>query len=196
MGWLTGAWLTTYVVYSIAKYVIILSFAFVALHLIMTIIEFQFSVMIGMVLFPWGILAQTAFLSEFALSWIMAGLIRVFLTVAIMSLAVPLVKTMDFTLTAGGDPTPYSALIFALVAIVFAFLAWHLPKRAAQVGGRGDGVSDGGRTVGPGRGDGVYRGTGGTERGGGGGADWRACGAGCESLAPGGPWRVQPWMRR
>ena len=147
MGWLTGAWLTTYIVYSIAKYVIILAFAFVALHLIMTIIEFQFSVMVGMVLFPWGILAQTAFLSEFALSWIIAGLIRVFLTVAIMAVAVPLVQTMDFSYTKGGDPTPYSALIFALIAIVFAFLAWHLPKRAAQVGGKGMALAMGGELL-------------------------------------------------
>ena len=70
-----------------------------------------------------------------------------FLTVAIMSLAVPLVKTMDFTITPGGDPTPYSALIFALIAIVFAFLAWHLPKRAAQVGGRGMALAMGGEVL-------------------------------------------------
>ena len=197
MGWLTGAWLTTYVVYSIAKYVIILAFAFVALHLIMTIIEFQFSVMIGMVLFPWGILAQTAFLSEFALSWIIAGLIRVFLTVAIMSLAVPVgARRWILAIRKGGDPTPYSALIFALIAIVFAFLAWHLPKRAAQVGGKGMALAMGGELLAQGAMTAVTGGRAALSGAGGGGADWRACRAGRESLAASGPGRVLTWMRR
>ena len=172
MGWLTGAWLTTYVVYSIAKYVIILAFAFVALHLIMTIIEFQFSVMIGMVLFPWGILAQTAFLSEFALSWIIAGLIRVFLTVAIMAVAVPLVKTMDFTLQQGWRSDALFRAHFCphRPCLCLPGLAPAQAGRASR--GQGDGLSDGRRAAGTGRSDGR---AGRDDRGRGGGADWRTC---------------------
>ena len=46
--------------------------------------------LLGAVLFPWGLLSQTAFLCEFVVSWLTAGLIRVLLTVGIMSISVPL----------------------------------------------------------------------------------------------------------
>lgn len=147
MGGWTGSWIPAFVMYTLAKLVIIVAFAFVALHLIMTILEFHLAVMIGMVLFPWGILAQTAFLSEFAISWIVAGLIRVLLTAAIMSIAIPLFDALKFTQTPGGDPTLYSATIYALAAGVFAILAWQLPKRAAQVGGRGMALAMGGELL-------------------------------------------------
>ena len=61
MGGWTGTWIPAFIMYTIAKLVIITAFAFVALHLIMTILEFHLAVMLGMVLFPWGILAQTSF---------------------------------------------------------------------------------------------------------------------------------------
>jgi type IV secretion system protein TrbL len=147
MGGWTGSWIPAFVMYTLAKIVIIVAFALVALHLMMTIIEFHLAVMVGAVLFPWGVLAQTAFLCEFAVSWIVAGLIRVLLTAAIMSVSLPLFETLKFTETPGGDPTLYSATIFALTAGVFAILAWQLPKRAAQVGGRGMALAMGGELL-------------------------------------------------
>lgn len=147
MGGWTGSWIPAFLMYTIAKLIIIFAFAFVALHLIMTILEFHLAVMIGTVLFPWGILAQTAFLCEFAVSWIVAGLIRVLLTAAIVSISIPLFDTLKFTQTPGGDPTFYSSLIYALASGVFAILSWQLPKRAAQVGGRGMALAMGGELL-------------------------------------------------
>ena len=127
----------TVVAYMVAYWLIILAFVLVALHLIITFVEFYFALMVSAVLFPWGILSQTAFLCEFVVSWLTAGLIRVLLTVGIMSISLPLFDQLAFTVTPGGDPTLYSAMVCAVTAGVFALLAWAIPTRAAAVGGRG-----------------------------------------------------------
>ena len=123
--------------YMLAYWLIILAFVLVALHMMITIIEFYFAVMCAAVLFPWGALSQTAFLCEFVVSWVTAGLMRVLLTVGIMAISIPLFDSLAFTVTPGGDPTLYSALLYAVTAMVFAILAWVLPARAAAIAGRG-----------------------------------------------------------
>lgn len=123
--------------YMLAFWVVVLSFALITFHLIITIIEFHIAVMVGAVLIPWGALSATAFLCEFSIAWIVAGLIRVLLTAAIMSIAIPLFSSLALTTTSGGDPTLYSAVVFAVTALIFAILAWQIPSRAAAVGGRG-----------------------------------------------------------
>jgi len=37
----------------------------------------------------------------------------------------------------GADPTFYQAVVAAIVALIFAILAWVVPNRAASIGGRG-----------------------------------------------------------
>jgi type IV secretion system protein TrbL len=136
-GWTAIKNFPIVVPYMLAYWLIILAFVLVALHMIITIIEFYFAVMCAAVLFPWGALSHTAFLCEFVVSWVTAGLIRVLLTVGIMAISIPLFEGLRYTVTPGGDPTIYSALIYAATAGVFAILAWVLPNRAAAVGGRG-----------------------------------------------------------
>ena len=146
-GWSVLLNLKIVIPYMIAYWVILLAFALVALHMMITIIEFHLAVMVAAVLFPWGLLSHTAFLCEFVVSWVTAGLIRVLLTVAIMAISIPLFEGLQFTVTGGGDPTLYSAVIYAATAIIFAILAWVLPARAAAVGGRGHGVGLDGRDL-------------------------------------------------
>lgn len=135
---MTAIWnMPTVLTYIIAFWIVVLSFVLVVFHLVITIVEFHMAVMAGAVLIPWGALSATAFLSEFAISWIIAGLIRVLLTAAILSIAIPLFSTLALTTTPGGDPTLYSAMVFAATAFIFAILAWQVPARAAAIGGRG-----------------------------------------------------------
>ena len=125
--------------YMLAYWITVLSFALIAFHLIVTIIEFHMAVMVGSVLIPWGALHHTAFLAEFGIAWIVAGLIRVLLTASILSIAIPLFATLAYTTTPTkfGDPTFYSAAVFAITSAIFAILAWQIPSRASTVGGRG-----------------------------------------------------------
>jgi type IV secretory pathway TrbL component len=123
--------------YWIAHTLIILSFFLVALHLMMTIIEYHMAVLVGAVLIPWGVLQPTAFFSEFSIGWLTGGLVRVLVTGAIVGIAVPLFAMLQLTTTPGGDPSFYSAIIMGLTSLVFAILAWLIPGRAAAIAGRG-----------------------------------------------------------
>ncbi len=127
----------TLFLYSLSYYLIVASFMLIALHLMMTIIEFHLAVMVSTVLIPWGVLQPTAFLTEFSFGWITGGLVRVLVTAALIGIATPLFHQVRFTTSSGGDPTFYSAVLCGLTSGVFAILAWVIPTRAAAMAGRG-----------------------------------------------------------
>jgi len=91
---LGGFWFTkkpwVMLTYWLSSWAIILAFWFVAVHVVLTLIEFYFGVMVATVLVPFGVLAPTAFFGEFAIGWVTGGLVRVLLTAAIMGIATPL----------------------------------------------------------------------------------------------------------
>src|SRR6266446_1334931 len=129
------------ITYSLAYYAIILGFAGVALNLMLIKIEYSFAVLLATVLLPWGVLGATAFLGELSIGWITGGLVRVLLTGAIVGIAQPLFRTLKFTLTGGGDPTLYTAILCGLFSGMFAILAWVIPRSAANMVGRSLGLS-------------------------------------------------------
>jgi P-type conjugative transfer protein TrbL len=137
----------TLLTYSLVYYVILLSFAFIAVHLMATIIEFNLAVLVGTVLVPWGVLQPTAFFTEFAIGWITGGLVRVLTTAAMVGIALPLFAQVQPNLTGGGDPTYFGALIAGLTSLVFAILAWIIPARAAAIAGRGVSLAVHGGTI-------------------------------------------------
>jgi type IV secretory pathway TrbL component len=124
----------------IAYWLVVLAFAVMALHVVMTIIDIKLAIAAGAVLFPWALLTQTAILAELSLSWVTAGLVRVMLTSLMMSIAGPLFETANLGVspaTGGPDPKYYAQGVLVAVAFVFAVLAWVLPNRAATLAGRG-----------------------------------------------------------
>jgi type IV secretory pathway TrbL component len=133
--------------YSLAYYAIVIGFMFIALHLMMTIIEFYLSAMVATVLIPFGVLQPTAFFTEFSIGWVTGGLIRVLLTAGLVGIALPLFDLVVFNKTAGGDPTFYSAMVCGLTSVIFAILCWVIPARAAVIAGRGVSLALHGGTV-------------------------------------------------
>jgi P-type conjugative transfer protein TrbL len=127
----------TLLTYSLIYYTILISFVCIALHLMMTIIEYNMAVLVATVLVPWGILAPVAFFSEFSIGWVTGGLVRVLVTVAMVGIAIPLFDAVRPDMTGGNDPTMFSAIICGLVSVVFAVLSWVIPGRAAAIAGRG-----------------------------------------------------------
>ena len=77
------------------------------------------------------------FLSELSIAWIAAGLVRMFITAALMGVSVPLFALAALPNSAGADPDVYGSIILAVVAVVFAILVWVIPNRAAGMAGRG-----------------------------------------------------------
>lgn len=137
----------TLLTYTLTYYLILLAFGFIALHLMMTIIEYHLAVLVGTVLIPWGVLQPTAFFSEFSLGWITGGLVRVLVTSSIVGIAVPLFSLVKLTRTAGEDPTLFTALVAGLTSGIFAILSWVIPGRAAAIAGRGVSLALHGGTI-------------------------------------------------
>jgi type IV secretion system protein TrbL len=168
MLWNSGTIMTLLIAY----WIIVLAYGVMALHVIMTLIEIKLSIATGAILIPWGVLTQTSTLGELSLSWITAGLVRVLLTSLLMSIGVPLFEMMTLAVsprTGGPDPKIYGAVVLAVTALVFMFLVWILPNRAAAIGGRGMALAMGGDVL-----------------IGGGMAAWSAAGAGVSYATAGG----------
>jgi len=136
-GWLQPWNFFILSIYTVSFWVVILAFAFVALHLMMTMIEYHMAVLVGTVLIPWGVLQPTAFFTEFSIGWLTGGLVRILVTTAVLGIALPLFDLVTVRTTGGGDPTFYSAVVVALTSGVFAVLSWVIPGRAAAIAGRG-----------------------------------------------------------
>jgi P-type conjugative transfer protein TrbL len=137
LGW-SAVWSPfTVLSYGLAYWLIVIAFAGIGLHLMMTLIEFYLAVMVSVVLLPWGVLQPTAFFAEFSLGWITGGLVRVLITAALVGLAVPMITNLKLNPSSGGDPTLYSAVLLSLASGVLAIISWVVPARAAAIAGRG-----------------------------------------------------------
>jgi P-type conjugative transfer protein TrbL len=123
--------------YRVAYVFVILGFIGMAFAVMVALVEMHLAIMAGIVLFPWGILSYTIFLSELAVSWIAAGLVRMFITAGLMGISVPLFALAVLPQVTGGDADIYGGIILAVVAAAFAVLVWVLPNRAAGMAGRG-----------------------------------------------------------
>jgi type IV secretion system protein TrbL len=123
----------------ISYWVAVMSFGFIALSVLMTLIEFKLALATAAVLLPWAVFTHTAFIGELSISWLVAGLVRVLVTGLIVGIGQPLFQILTPTMpTLGGpDPTAYQAMQLGIGALVFAVLAWVVPSRAAAIGGRG-----------------------------------------------------------
>jgi len=137
---LGGFWFTkkpwVMLTYWVSSWLIIAAFWFVAVHVVLTLIEFYLAVMVTTVLLPFGIWTPTAFFAEFTIGWVTGGLVRMLVTAAIMGIALPLFNLARFPAN-GGDPTADTALTVGLATALFALLAWVIPGRAAAIAGRG-----------------------------------------------------------
>lgn len=124
-------------VYRGAYAFVVLGFVAMGLAVMIALIEMHLAIMAGIVLFPWGILSYTMFLSELSIAWIAAGLVRMFLMAALMGISVPLFAWAALPTGPGIDPGFSDSIILAVVAGVFGVLTWVIPNRAAGMAGRG-----------------------------------------------------------
>jgi type IV secretion system protein TrbL len=131
--------------YLAAYWVIVVAYGLIGLAVMMTLIEIKLAIATAAVLLPWGVLTQTAALGELCLSWLVAGLVWVLMTAALMAIGVPLFELL--AIPAGRDPKLAEGVVMAIGALVFAGLAWVLPSRAASIGGRGMALALGSEVV-------------------------------------------------
>ncbi len=113
---------------------IVFAFMAVALHHMMMLIEFQLAVTCAVVLLPWGVWQPSASVGEFTLGWLLGGLIRALVSLAMVGIGIPLFALLR--------PEPkgifglYETFIILGGSFVFAVLCWVIPARAATMAGR------------------------------------------------------------
>jgi type IV secretion system protein TrbL len=126
----------TLLTYALSYYGIVVGFFFIGITMILTIIELKLAVMLGAVLIPTAVWQTSAFLAEAAIGWILGGAVRVFVLAALLGISQPLLARITPNL-AGGDPDFKSAVLCGIVSLLFAIVAWVVPRRAATLVGQG-----------------------------------------------------------
>lgn len=111
----------------IAMLLIIASFFFVALQVFLTYISFLFVVTIGVLLVPFGIVRQIAWISSSVFSAIIRIGIQMTVLASVVSLSIPVYNTLEFP-----DPVTWqSAINLLLSAASISYLSWKTPQLAS-----------------------------------------------------------------
>lgn len=120
--------------------VIVLAFGVMALFIMLVQIEFRLALMLGAVLIPLGVCQGTAFMAEYGLGLLCGGLIRTFMTTALLAISVPLVRLITPTPPAGTDPSFETAVVMAFVSAGYVVLLISASRKASGLAVRGLGL--------------------------------------------------------
>lgn len=114
---------------AIAAVGIILAFLILAVEIAITIIEFHIVTLIAFVTVPFGILTQTASLSERAIGYVVSAGLKLMALALIVSIG----ESVFTTYTVSADPTWEEACGLLLAALVMVMLALKIPSIAAAL---------------------------------------------------------------
>lgn len=111
---------------------IIAAFVALGVHLAVTIIEFYIVTLIGFVTVPFGILSQTAFLSERAIGYVAAIGVKVMAMAIVISIG----ETLFASYTVSAEPAWGESCGLLIAALVLCMLGFRIPAiAAAQITG-------------------------------------------------------------
>jgi type IV secretory pathway TrbL component len=111
-------------------WIIVVSFLAMAIHFGMTLIEYALSVALTYVLLPWSIWRPAQSLGEFAVGWVLGGLVRVLVSCSIIGIAVPLFQLLLVPPTGLMDIS--NAVMRLGGTLFFAAIALTVPGKAAN----------------------------------------------------------------
>ncbi|KQV54648.1 P-type conjugative transfer protein TrbL [Caulobacter sp. Root342] len=117
---------------AVAAIGVILAFMVLAVEIAVTIVEFYIVTLIGFVTVPFGILTQTAFMSERAIGYVVA----VGAKVMALALVVSIGEQIFASYTVSAEPTWAESCGLLLAALLIVMLAFKVPAiAAAQITG-------------------------------------------------------------
>jgi hypothetical protein len=96
--------------------------------------------MLGAILIPLGVFQGTAFMAEYGVGLLCAGLIRTFMTTALLAISLPLVRLITPNVAAGTDPTFETAVVMAFTSGCYVALLINGARRASSLAVRGLGL--------------------------------------------------------
>ncbi|CAN7604593.1 P-type conjugative transfer protein TrbL [Phenylobacterium sp. LjRoot164] len=123
---------------------IIIAFVILAVEIAITIIEFHLVTLIALVVVPFGILTQTAFLSERSIGYVFS----VGLKLMALALIISIGEQIFTTYTVSPDPSWEECCGLLLAAVVMVMLALKIPSVAAALVSGGPQLSAGSAVAG------------------------------------------------
>ena len=121
--------LTDALILGLAMIGILLSFAVLALQIIVALVEFKIVTLGGFVLLPFGIWNRTAFLAERPLGYVVSAGLKVLALAIVVSGA----RAVFDQLQPSANPDIYEALGILVAAILLAMLAVFVPNLASAL---------------------------------------------------------------
>ena len=111
---------------------VIIAFAVLGIHIMVTIIEFYIVTLIGFVTVPFGILTQTAFLAERAIGYVVAIGVKVMAIAIVVSIG----EQIFSSYIVSPEPDWAESCGLLIAALAFCMLAFKIPEiAAAQITG-------------------------------------------------------------
>jgi len=119
--------LPSVIITGLCSLVIIFCFFIMAIQVFVTLLEFYIVSLLALVLIPWGMLKQTAFMAEKAIGIIVAFSVKLMVLAFVLSVAQPTIEAIALM------PNPEYRHIFGLVlgSLGLTYLAWQVPSVAA-----------------------------------------------------------------
>ncbi len=136
--------LTDALILGLAMIGIMLSFAILAIQIIVTLLEFKIVTLGGFVLLPFGIWSKSAFLAERPLGYVVSSGLKVLALAIVISGA----RSVFDQLQPSAAPDLYEALAILAAAILLAMLAIFIPNLAAALVTGGPALGAGGAITG------------------------------------------------
>jgi len=117
-------------------------FVGLAVNLAFVQVEFYMAVLAATVFLPCALVPALRGLGDFCAGWVLGGVVRAFLVIAMASVAVPIVGALAVPAgSIAGDPTVTDALGLLGATVLYGIAAWHIPSRATHLVGTGLGLS-------------------------------------------------------
>ena len=128
----------------IAAIGILIAFVILAVEIVVTIIEFHIVTLVAFVTIPFGVLTQTAFMSERAIGYVVSVGIKLMALAIVVSLG----TTVFNSYTVSEDPGIGEDVGLLLAAVVMVMLALKIPAIAAALISGGPQLNAGGALMG------------------------------------------------
>jgi P-type conjugative transfer protein TrbL len=137
LGWAALWNFPAILMYLIAYYAVLIAFGLIAFHVFMVTLEYYFAILAGSVLIAFVLTPPLNAFAQYGISWLSAVAVRMFTTALLLGMAVPLFPLLpEWLAQTGRDPGFWHATTIALVALLYAYLVWQVPKRMAFFAGQ------------------------------------------------------------
>jgi type IV secretion system protein TrbL len=113
--------------------VMIVAYAWLALEIVVTVIEFHIVILIAFITLPFGVLAQTTSLAERSIAYVFSAGFKVMALGIVIAIGTATLNQYLLVEAPASAPTTETLMVLPMVVVLILMLALHAPKYAAAV---------------------------------------------------------------